>query len=170
MKGGDGVAPAKECPDCQEMLHTAVRLCPKCGHEFPAPELNHATKAYGGAILSTQVQAEWVDVDHVSYSRWKKDGKPDSIRVTYECGMISHSEWLCPDHGGYAASRYKARKPALGAMADTTDDAIEESRHWAKPGRIKIRPQRDSKFFEIVQLDYSEREVELSLEDDDIAF
>jgi hypothetical protein len=55
-------------------------------------------------------------------------------------------------------------------MADTTDDAIEESRHWAKPGRIKIRPQRDSKFFEIVQLDYSEREVELSLEDDDIPF
>jgi DNA repair protein RadD len=109
-------------------------------------------------------------VDHVSYSRWKKDGKPDSIRVTYECGMISHSEWLCQDHGGYAASRYKARKPALGAMADTTDDAIEESRHWAKPGRIKIRPQRDSKFFEIVQLDYSEREVELSLEDDDIPF
>jgi superfamily II DNA or RNA helicase len=170
MKGGDGVAPAKECPDCQEMLHTAVRLCPKCGHEFPAPELNHATKAYGGAILSTQVQAEWVDVDRVSYSRWKKEGKPDSIRVTYECGMISHSEWLCPDHGGYAASRYNARKPALGAMADTTDDAIEESRHWAKPGRIKIRPQRDSKFFEIVQLDYSEREVELSLEDDDIPF
>ena len=165
-----GDAPQKVCPSCDDYIPTSARLCPFCGHYFPPPGHNHSHTSYGGAVTSDQVQAEWVDVDRVSYSRWKKEGKPDSIRVTYECGMISHSEWLCPDHGGYAASRYKARKPALGAMADTTDDAIEESRHWAKPGRIKIRPQRDSKFFEIVQLDYSEREVELSLEDDDIPF
>ena len=163
---GGGEAPAKECPECQEMLHTAIRICPKCSYEFPPPELNHASRAYGGAILSSQVQAEWVDVEGVSYSKWKKEGKPDSIRVTYSCGMMSHSEWLCPDHGGYAASRYKARMPALKATALTTDDAIQESSKWSKPGRIKIKPQKDSKFFEIVQLDYSEREVELSLEDE----
>ena len=102
----------------------------------------------------------------VFYSKWKKEGKPDSIRVTYSCGTMSHSEWLCPDHGGYAASRYKARMPALKATALTTEDAIQESPKWSKPGRIKVKPQKDSKFFEIVQLDYSEREVELSLEDE----
>lgn len=161
---GDGVAPAKECPGCQAMLHTAIRICPDCGHEFPAPELNHAPNAYGGAMLSTQVQAEWVDVDAVTYSRWKKADKPDSIRVTYHCGIMSHSEWLCPDHGGYAASRYKARMAALTASATTTQEALDECAVWRKPSRIKVKPQRDTKFYEIVQLDYTEKEVELSLD------
>ena len=61
-----------------------------------------------------------------------------------------------PDHGGYAASRYKARKAALLAHADTTEDALAEAPHvWRIPGRIKIKPRADDpRFNEIVQLDY----------------
>jgi len=156
-EGGDGEAPAKQCPDCQEMMPTATRLCPACGHEFPPPALNHGNSAYGGAVMSSQVVAEWVDVDHVDYARHKKQGKPDSVKVTYHCGLKSVSEWLCPDHGGYAASRYSARKPALGADADNTEDALAEAPlSWKVPTRIKIKPRvSDPRFDEIVQLDYS---------------
>lgn len=150
---GEGVAPAKECPDCHTMCHTAVRICPECGHEWPAPEFNHGHKAYDGAILSKDVVAEWVDVDEVYYSRHQKEGKPDSLRVTYYCGLVRVSEWLCPDHGGYAASRYHARMGVLGASAMTTNDALLESSQWAKPRRIKVKP--DGKFHKIEQLDYS---------------
>ena len=38
---GDGEAPVKACPSCQTYLPTAVRVCPKCDHQFPEPELNH---------------------------------------------------------------------------------------------------------------------------------
>lgn len=152
---GDGDAPVKECPACQELVAAGLRLCP-CGHLFPAPELNHGAHSYGGAILSSQATAEWVDVDSVTYARHKKEGKPDSIRVVYQCGMKSISEWLCPDHGGYAASRYTARKSALCATADTTDAALAEATTgWKVPGQIKIKPRVDDpRYYEIVQLDY----------------
>ena len=150
----DGEAPCKECPSCQTIQHAAMRNCVVCGYAFPPPVLNHGNKAYSGAMISTQVQAEWVDVDDVGYSRWRKEGKPDSIRVTYYCGLIKVSEWLCPDHGGYAAERYIKRKAALGANANTTEEAINECDHWTRPRRIKVKP--NDKFHDIVQLDYSQ--------------
>jgi DNA repair protein RadD len=150
----DGQAPVKKCPECLTVNHAAVRVCIECGHEFPPPQFNHGTKAYSGAMISTQVQAEWVEVDDVGYSRWRKEGKPDSIRVTYYCGLIKVSEWLCPDHGGYASERYQKRMPSLGASAMTTEDAMQECDHWIKPRRIKVKP--NDKFHDIVQLDYSQ--------------
>lgn len=155
---GDGDAPVKECPQCQSLVYAGLRVCHECGYEFPAPELNHGTRAYSGAVLSSQVVAEWIDVDDATYHRHKKQGKPDSVRVTYHCGLKTISEWLCPDHGGYAASRYNARKSALEATAETTDEALDEAPFlWTIPNRIKIKPRPDNpKFDEIVQLDYSE--------------
>jgi len=154
---GDGDAPVKECPECQSLVAAGLRYC-HCGHKFPDPELNHQTKAYNGAVLSSQVVAEWVDVDDVVYQRHKKQGKPDSVKVSYFCGLKTINEWLCPDHGGYASSRYQARMPALGATATTTEDALVEAPvSWTQPTRIKVKPRVDDpRFDEIVQLDYSE--------------
>ncbi len=70
--------------------------------------------------------------------------------------MVRISEWLCPDHGGYAASRYQARMKALDSTAMTTAEALGQCTLWNWPSRIKIKPRADSpKFNEIVQLDYS---------------
>jgi len=66
---GDGEAPAKECPKCQTMVYAGLRVCPRCGHEFPAPEPSHEKNAYGGAVLSSQVQAEWVEGRIIAASR-----------------------------------------------------------------------------------------------------
>jgi len=152
----DGTAPCKECPSCQTIQHAAMRNCIECGYAFPPPVLNHGNRAYSGAMISTQVQAEWVAVDDVGYSKWRKEGKPDSIRVTYYCGLIKISEWICPDHGGYAAERYIKRKASLGAQANTTEEAMSECDTWTKPSRIKVKPNdKNDKFFDIVQLDYS---------------
>lgn len=152
----DGTAPCKECPSCRTIQHAAMRNCIECGYAFPPPVLNHGNRAYSGAMISTQVKAEWVDVDDVGYSRWRKEGKPDSIRVTYYCGLIKISEWLCPDHGGYAAERYIKRKAALGAEAKTTEEAMSECDTWNRPRRIKVKPNdKNDKFFDIIQLDYT---------------
>ena len=151
-----GDAPVKECPECQGLVPIGLQYC-ECGYKFPDRELNHDKKAYEGAVLSSQIVAEWVDVERVTYDRHQKPGKPDSIRVTYQCGMRDVREWLCPDHGGYAASRYHARMVALGATAMTTEDALAEAPvAWTIPTRIKIKPRADDpRFDEIVQLDYS---------------
>ena len=160
MSSGDGVAPTKQCEKCQTMVHAACQICPECGFEFPAPTLNHSASSYRGAMLSSQVQSEWVDVDGVKYRRHKKVGKPDSIRVTYSYGFFEEvSEWLCPDHGGYAAGRYQARKAFLEADADTTDDALAQSRDWVQPSRVKVKPSsHNPKYKEIVEFDYTQVE------------
>lgn len=165
---GEGEAPTKECPDCAELVYTAVRECPGCGHEFPEPELNHGSKAYGGAMLSSQIEEEWMDVSDVTYSRHQKQGKPDSIRVTYWCGLTRVNEWLCPDHGGYAKSMYQARRPLLASGADTTDEALAEAHHWNRPSRIKVKPE--GKYFQIVQLDYTQKELEPVYAEEEIPF
>ena len=156
---GDGEVPAKACPNCETYVPTAVTICPHCGHQFPPRELNHGTKAYSGAMVSTQVQAEWMDVLSVRYERWKgKNGKPDTLRVTYEVGLTYISEWLCPDHGGYASSKYLSRLPAIGGHAVTLDEALEECRTWNPPSRIKVMP--DGKYHKIMQFDYKPKEID----------
>ena len=159
---GDGEAPVKECPKCEEFVSAGARRCHECGHEFPPPTFNHNHAAYSGAIMSNQVEAEWIYVDSVYYYRHSKAGKPDSVKVTYNCGMVTVNEWLCPEHGGYAQSRYEARMPVLGATAKGTDAALEEARTWKQPTRIKVKPRADNpKYMEIVQLDYMPRKKEL---------
>jgi DNA repair protein RadD len=154
---GEGDAPVKTCESCQMIVHAATQICPECGFQFPAPTLNHAAVSYGGAMLSSQVQAEWLEVEDVLYARHRKEGKPDSVKVTYYCGLTGVSEWLCPDHGGYAASRYTSRRSALGASATTTQQALDECSFWITPSRIKVKPSsHDPRFKEIVQLDYSQ--------------
>ena len=160
---GEGTAPVKQCEACQTMCFAAALQCHVCGHEFPPPTLNHGSKSYDGAMLSGQVKAEWVDVDSVLYHRHRKEGKPDSVKVTYYCGMRSVNEWLCPNHGGYAASRYQARRSLLASGADTTDEAMDECHFWNWPSRIKIKPSTyNPKYFEVVQFDYTkvERKIE----------
>ena len=159
MSSGDGEAPAKQCESCQTIVHAAAKICPECGFEFPAPLLNHGSSSYSGAMLSSQVVAEWVDVDDVMYSRHKKEGKPDSIKVTYYAGMLSVSEWLCPDHGGYAASKYRERKSLLNAYADTTTEALDEAHFWRKPSRVMVKPSNHNpKYKEITKFDYTQVE------------
>jgi len=156
---GEGEAPVRQCEKCQTMCHAACLQCPECGHQFPPPALNHNANSYSGAMLSSQVVAEWYYVDSVAYARHKKEGKPDSLKVTYYAGLMSVSEWLCPDHGGYAASRYTARKSLLNSDADSTDDALNDCHFWNEPSRIKVKPSgHDPRYQEIVQFDYTQVE------------
>ncbi|WP_443945573.1 DEAD/DEAH box helicase [Pedobacter sp. AW1-32] len=34
-KKGEGVAPSKECPDCERILRISEMYCPECGYEYP---------------------------------------------------------------------------------------------------------------------------------------
>ena len=44
----------------------------------------------------------FIGVGDVSGSRHRKDGSPDSLRVSYRCGISVVHEWVCLDHPGEA--------------------------------------------------------------------
>ena len=102
--GEDGDAPTKACPECDSIVHAAVRQCPDCGHMFPEPQIKIDAKASTLDILSGG-PPEWVPVTRVSYARHDKTGKPPSLRVDYWSGLSSHSEWVCIEHQGYARQK-----------------------------------------------------------------
>lgn len=146
---GEGPAPSKICPDCDSILAAAVRQCPDCGHQFPPPEIKVAPTATTLAILSA-VRPQWGDVSGIAYSCHDKPGKPPSLRVDYSCGLLSHSEWICFEHTGYARQKAVAwwRSRSTAPVPLTITDALAQADALTKPTAILVRPS--GRFTEII--------------------
>ena len=140
---GDGEAPIKVCPECQTINHASTRRCVGCDHEFPPPTLQVSAEAAANALLSTQVQTTWCDVTGVRYLLHEKPGKPASLRVTYECGLARHSEWVCFEHAGFprekAVTWWRSRAPHLPAPF-TVGEALQQHEALRQPRAIQVRP------------------------------
>ncbi len=159
-KGG-GDAPVKMCPikKCSHLLHASTMICSKCGYIFPPPEIKHAKKAYSGAVLSTDVKPEIYDVKEVSYRRHKKKNKPTSIKIDYiistgNLGNHSYSEWLCPEHTGFARQKFEIR--CLKEYKIKIPDTVEEFLNAAGsiPAPIRIRVKQLGQWPEIIGREY----------------
>jgi DNA repair protein RadD len=137
-----GEAPVKVCPKCQTINHASARVCFECGYEFPPPEINVAALAAQNAILSTQNKPEWCEVTEVAYRAHSKPGKPTSLRVTYQCGLASHSEWICFEHEGYPRARAEAwwRKRTSAPIPRTVAAAMEMTDQLKPTTAIQVRP------------------------------
>ena len=127
-----GEAPAKECPECQALMHAAYSTCLECGYEFPPPEREkHDAKASGAGILSGQTTDTEYDIEDVAYYIHVKRGAPHdhpkTMRVDYQVGWNEwKSEWVCPEHTGYAREKFKAWWQARSSepVPDTAREAV----------------------------------------------
>ena len=149
---GDGKMPIKKCPECSSVVHAAVRECPDCGYVFPPREIKIAATA-STAIVMSNGEPEWVRVDSVSYRRHQKEGKPDSMMVTYHCGLARHREWVCFEHEGYAktkAARWWWERTGDTVPPEDVSDALEicEDGNIDQPTEIQVRP--DGQYTKIV--------------------
>jgi DNA repair protein RadD len=142
---GDGEAPVKVCPECKTICHAAARECLTCGFEFPAPKVKLDTHAATRALLSTQDAPEWIEVTKVSYLKHPgREGKPDSLRVDYWCGINRHSEWICLEHKGFAREKAISWwiKRAVGVPVPDTTLAAWLMAHEVlrPPTHIQVKP------------------------------
>jgi DNA repair protein RadD len=173
-ESGGGIAPAKECPECMELVHAARTVCPGCGYEFPPPERNlHNSKASKASILSGEPEAH--EVSGVSYHRHMKKGTaweaknpqrvpeaPPTMRVEYKISMMHFErEWVCFEHTGYARQKAEAWWYEMGGQApvpDTVDDAIVRARKELRtPTKIHTRPQKGNpKYTEVFLREFGE--------------
>ncbi len=137
-EGPPGVAPVKVCPVCESYLATAMRVCPDCGYEFPAPKKEIEKQASTLALIASKRQ--WVAVDRVNYYHHRKSGKPDSLRVVYTCGMSQFSSWVCVEHEGYArrkAAGWWAQRCAVPCPV-TVEEALAMQDLLREPSRIEV--------------------------------
>jgi DNA repair protein RadD len=141
--GFDAPAPAKICPECDTIVAAAARECPDCGYVWPAPEPKLATTASDMEILSNRIPETWLDVNHISYRRHDKPGKPPSLRVTYQCGLAQHEEWICIEHDGYARDRAKEwwrMRTGGPGVPSSVNAALLRVRELRPPKAIRVRP------------------------------
>ncbi len=140
---------AKCCPECRAMIPLAASVCPECGHDFPQKE--REAKISGEAstldVISGEVKTEVREVEFTEYAPWTKRGapagSPRTVRVTYWCGLNErYSEWLCPEHVGYARRKFEKWYldrvgPDETAIPDTVDEFLD------REGEGKVRDTRE---------------------------
>lgn len=143
--GEGGEAPAKKCDGCGLIVPTATRVCPECGFEWPRPEPKVQRTASTASPLATP--QDWLTVDRMELRRHEKFGRPDSVRVVYHCGLRTVSEWVCPEHGGYATAKFRRWWEERGGMMPTpktADDTLLRQGELSSPERILV--ERDGKY------------------------
>ena len=146
-----GEAPAKACPDCQSIVHAAVRECPDCHYLFPPPEVAIARTAGTAAIMRlTAPEPTWEPVQDVTYDRHRgRDGKPDSLRAEYLIGGSVAREWVCFEHSGYARQKAVAwwHERAGTAPPATVAEALDRIGEVRIP--VAAVPLRNGQFLNI---------------------
>lgn len=161
---GTGEAPAKECPQCQALIHAAYATCPECDYVFPPPErAKHEDQASTAGILSGEITETEYPVTDVYYSVHTKRGTsedhPRSMRVDYRCSFNHYqSEWVCPEHTGYARSKFEAwwRARSNEPVPNTADQAVElaEAGALASVRAITVRSVAGEKYDRITDYQF----------------
>lgn len=151
-KASDGEPLVKVCPTCATQVGLSARQCPTCDFLWPERESlpkHEATADASTSILSKGAPA-WIGVDSVRFYTHRKDGSPDSLRVEYECGFVTHKEWLGFQHQGLM--RQKAERFWASAASQpiprTTAEALARQKEIKQPTAIMVRPE--GKFFAVV--------------------
>ena len=153
-KKGKGQPITKNCPECRFINWGGAKLCENCGFEFvfeeklkmQASSAEIIKKDFEKKPVDKKPLKEWLDVTTVKYSRHpaKNPLKPDTMRVSYQCGMRSFSEYIAIDHSGYA--RHNARNWVKFRWPQRTDIAppntltglLFHSRELLQPKKIEV--------------------------------
>ncbi len=144
---------AKTCPACEALVALRATTCPHCGHEWPAPPAPIERESDATvAILSTE-RLRPVDLPVITWraSRWSKPGGTDSVRVEYFAGVQAVSEWVCPEHDGFAgekAGRWWRQHGGTDDPPATVADFLARWRELTMPEAIRTR--QNGKWLEVV--------------------
>ena len=155
--------PAKECPHCRTLMPASLMRCPGCGAEFArsggSPSIDPTASTLG--VLSGAVETVEHEVLGTSYRVWTKrdapPGWPRTVRVDYRVDLLhSFSEWLCPEHSGYARRKFEKwwREHADGDAAPPrkAEDVCELAEMGAlrRPLAVTVRITAGAPYPEVV--------------------
>lgn len=153
-RSGSGDAPIKVCPKktggCGSIVHASVRQCPDCGFEFPVDDTPKiAAKAEDVPMLSKDA-ATWRPITKRTFRIHQKEGKQDSVKVTYFQGLSQFNDWLGPEHTGFFKSktdRFWVRHGGQRPCPTTVMDFLDRQRELADTAEISVAP--DGKYWSV---------------------
>lgn len=122
-----GEAPVKLCGCCAVYNHASVRFCVYCGAEFTFEVKIKVSAASDELLRGDAPIVEPFKVDHITYSKHEKVGRPPMMKVTYYCGLRAFSDYVCIQHDGFAqrkARQWWKERTDL-PFPDSTEFALE---------------------------------------------
>jgi DNA repair protein RadD len=150
--GAPGEAPAKQCPQCDALIHAAYATCPECGHQFPPREIKHAREAseadiVSGADGSARSEERVVEVGYHVHFKRDNPGAIPTMRVEYRCGFNRWlREWICIEHPSGSFAQRKAaewwRRRSNEAVPTTVEEAVDLARAGALAQPLRITIER----------------------------
>lgn len=172
---GVSVAPVKECPNCQALVHAGVRECPECGNLFPENEsAKHGTEAADAVVVAALEKPRTYTVDRVEYERYSKIGKADSIKVTYWCGPSTFNEWLpIEDDRAYVKKHAVSWFWQRGCICPNhVEEALAMVRDNRIPSPDTITVKLDGKYWRVQSVEMGRRRLDVSsvADRDEVAF
>ena len=102
----------RQCRQCGVDVKLSERKCPACGAQVILRAIDHDSRPSEMSILSGG-EAVRVEISAVCYSEHHKKGSdPDveknwTMRVDYLSATKTLSEWVCPNHVGYARKKFE---------------------------------------------------------------
>lgn len=148
LKGsGSGEAVMKECDNCYEIVHAAVRVCPCCKEKF---KFRHKLSVKNDEREVVAIE-EWHKIDDVKYFNYKGKRNINMLKVSYFCGIRRFNEYICLEHTGFPlmkAKRWWQRRSQV-ECPETAQQAVELSKTLRKPTEILV--YEGGKFPEIKQ-------------------
>ena len=171
---GGGEPPVRKCPKCNTYHHPSVKVCDECGYEFPPPE-----RLKADASTAKLVETKTLDLTQPPAPREEhvfgvnrmiaahhsgRNGKPDTLRVDYFCGLRRFSTWVCLTHAPGSFPRRKAEDwwklhGGQGPAPSDIEEALEVVSQLQKPKFIKV--WTNTKYPEILGYDFRGTRFEL---------
>lgn len=155
VESGDGPAPMKTCPQCQDMVYAGKRECLGCGYIWTVEQVELALAAQAGT--RDPIKATSIDVYPVAGVRYvlhKPPGKPPMMRAEYRTGMATFfNQFVCVEHTNgarYHAEKWFARHGAIAPR--TAEEAIKVAKTLIKPKAITVKT--GAKFPEIINYEF----------------
>ena len=149
-----GEAPAKTCPQCDELLHTSVMICPECGHEFPKREKE--LRLSNADIMG--IEPERIEITDWRWSRHvsRKTGK-EMVKVKYYSGLTGPviDEYFCVTHEGIAGMKARAAVQRIAeksaVMGEPTADCMDTLASVLNTGKppSAIEYRKNGKFYDV---------------------
>jgi DNA repair protein RadD len=140
--GKGGEAPIKQCPQCDEILPISIMQCSCCGHEFPPSEdVKITERAASAPILSTE-GPKFHAVHSRRFAYHDKIGGTPSVKVTYGTDAGSVSEWICPQHTGFAkskADRYWSLHKGSFPFPKSVDEFLDRAGELRVTAEVQIK-------------------------------
>ena len=141
-KRGDGTGdvPVKLCPECGSYCHTTARICSECNHEFVFKSKLKPEASTAEIIVRNRVDVQHVPVTNMFCRIHTKTGKPDSLKVSYLCGINIVNVWLSFEHKGLA--KHKAhewwRQHQGDDIPETTAEAYRRFSECRQTGSLRV--------------------------------